>query len=291
MPEALSQTIEKAVVLVEALPYLQRFRGSTVVVKYGGHAMIEDQIRRSVARDFILMENVGIHPVIVHGGGPEITNLMRRLGKEPQFHEGHRFTDAETLELTEMVLAGKLNGEIVARLNAAGGRAVGLSGKDGGLILARPRTDPQGRDLGFVGEVVQIRAGVLDLLIRNGFIPVIAPIGADAAGQGLNINADAVAAEVAVALKARKLVMMTDVRGILRDPQDESTLLTTIDAGQAPQLIAEGVISGGMIPKVKACLRALEGGAGKAHILDGRLPHGLLLELFTDEGIGTEIIR
>lgn len=285
--ELLEETIHKATVLTEALPYIQKFRGQTVVIKYGGHAMINEMLRAQVARDLVLMESVGINPVVVHGGGPEITALMNRMGMEAKFHQGQRVTDAETLEITEMVLAGKLCGEIVSRIHQAGGRAVGLSGKDANLIHARKMEDESGADMGFVGDVVSIDTGILDLLTKNEFIPVISPIGVGPDGQTYNINADFVAAEVAAALGARKLVLLTDVRGVLTDPKDESTLVSSIRRAEVDDYIRRGVIGGGMIPKVRACLRAIDGGVKMAHILDGRLPHSLMLELFTDAGIGT----
>lgn len=287
--ESLEEIIQKAVVLTEALPYIQSFRGATVVIKYGGNAMIDNQLKMGVARDLVLLESIGINPVVIHGGGPEITALSKRMGLKSQFLDGQRVTDADTLEITEMVLAGKLNGEIVARLHQAGGRAVGLSGKDAQLIVARKHDHPSGRDMGFVGEVAMINTEIIDLLIQKNFIPVISPIGVDANGQTWNINADTVAAEIAAALKARKLVLLTDVRGVMRDMKDESSLISAIKSSEVDRHIAEGVISGGMIPKVQACQNALARGIKMAHILDGRLPHALLLEFFTDAGIGTMI--
>ena len=287
--DPLEQSIAKARTLMEALPYIQKFRDSTVVVKYGGRAMIESESKQRVAQDIVMMESVGIKPVIVHGGGPEISAHMDRVGLEPEFHQGQRVTDAKTLEITEMVLAGKLNGEIVSRINRAGGRAVGLSGKDGALILAEKLRDQSQRDMGFVGDVKAISPEILHLLNTNNFIPVISPIGVDEDGQTYNINADLVAAEIAKALGARKLVLLTDVRGILRDEDDPASLINCIEADDVDDLISDGVIRGGMIPKVRACRRALRGGVKHTHILDGRLPHSLLLELFTDSGIGTMI--
>ncbi len=284
--KSVERIIKKAKTLAEALPYIQKFRGSTVVIKYGGHAMIDAKLKEQVIHDIVLMENVGINPVIIHGGGPEITAHMNRMGLKAEFHQGQRVTDAETLEITEMVLAGKLNGEIVSLINRAGGRAVGLSGKDAQLIVAR-KLDGGDAKLGFVGDVASVNAEIVHLLNQNNFIPVISPIGADENGQTYNINADFVAAEIAAALHARKLVLLTDVRGILRDPKDEASLIQRIDHSEFETLIAEGIISGGMIPKVRACERAIKGGVRKTHILDGRLQHSLLLELFTDEGIGT----
>lgn len=281
--------VKKAEVLTEALPHIQKFRDSTIVIKYGGSAMMDEAAERSIIRDFVTLETVGVNPVIVHGGGPEITALMGRMGLRAEFHQGQRVTDAQTLEITEMALNGKLNGEIVSMIHAAGGRAVGLSGKDGKLIVARKHQEADGRDMGYVGDVEAVHSELLELLISRQFIPVVSPIGADEAGQTYNINADFVAAEVAAALKARKLVLVTDVRGIMRDPSDESSLMESIRADEIESLIAEGAIQGGMIPKARACLRAIQGGVGKAHILDGRLHHSLLIELFTDAGIGTEI--
>ena len=279
----------KARTLMEALPYIQRFRGATVVIKYGGHAMLAPDLKHRVMQDVVLMENVGINPVIVHGGGPEITTLMNRMGIQAEFIDGQRVTTAETLDVAEMVLAGKLNGEIVTRLIGLGGRAVGLSGKDGGLITARKLNDAAGRDMGYVGEVERIDPEIIRVLEKNGFIPVISPIGADRDGQTWNINADTAAAELAMALKADKLILLTDVRGILRDPGDPASLIRRIAADDVEPLIAQGVIGGGMIPKARACRRALEQGVGSTHILDGRMPHALLTELFTDQGVGTMI--
>ncbi|MBI3736787.1 acetylglutamate kinase [Candidatus Sumerlaeota bacterium] len=279
--------VKKARVLAEALPFIQKFRGSTVVIKYGGNAMIDPKLKEQVIHDIVLMENVGINPVIVHGGGPEITAVMNRMGLKAEFYQGQRVTDADTLEITEMVLAGKLNGEIVSLINRAGGRAVGLSGKDAQLILARKMQEDSGKDMGFVGDVSKVNPEIVHLLNQNNFIPVISPIGADEAGQTYNINADFVAAEIAAALKARKLVLLTDVLGILRDHNDEATLIQSVKESEVEGLIRDGIIGGGMIPKVRACLRALHGGVRKTHILDGRLQHSLLLELFTTEGIGT----
>lgn len=288
--QLLEETIGKARVLIEALPLIQKFRGSIALIKYGGRAMIDEELKQGVARDIVMLESVGIRPVIVHGGGPEINALMDRLGLKPQFHKGQRVTDAETLEVAEMVLAGKLNGEIVARINQAGGRAVGLSGKDASLIVAEKHAGDDEQDMGFVGDIRETNPEILQLLCREGFIPVISPIGIGPDGQTYNINADFVAAEMAVAIGARKMVLMTDVRGILRDPDDPASLIATIPADEIEGLIEKNVISGGMIPKVRACLRALEGGIKKTHILDGTLSHSILLELFTDEGIGTEIL-
>ena len=287
--DQLRMLIEKTKTLQEALPHIQRFRDATVVIKYGGHAMIDPKLKQEVMQDVVLMENVGINPVIVHGGGPEITTLMDRVGLQPQFIDGQRVTDAETLDIAEMVLAGKLNGEIVSRINQLGGRAVGLSGKDGRLIVARKMDMDAGKDMGYVGEVEQINAELIAILDQNNYIPVISPIGAAPDGQTYNINADSVAAQLAARLGARKLILLTDVRGICRDAADPGTLINRLKIAEATALIEEGVVRGGMIPKVRACQAAIEAGVESAHILDGRLPHALLIELFTDRGIGTMI--
>lgn len=282
--------IDKAQILMEAMPHIQRFRDTTLVVKYGGHAMIDPTLKNMVMQDLVLMKLIGIKPVVVHGGGPEITALMDRVGIAPQFVDGQRVTDAETMDIAEMVLAGKLNGEIVSRLNQMGGRAVGLSGKDANLIVARKLVSENGKELGYVGEPEKINPEIIRILEDNDFIPVVSPIGVDREGQTYNINADTVAADMAMALKAKKLILLTDVRGICRDAKDPSTLIHQIRGCEVESLIEQGVVKGGMIPKVRACADALEAGVGTAHILDGRLPHALLVELFTDKGIGTMIM-
>jgi acetylglutamate kinase len=282
--------VERAEVLLEALPYIRAFQGQTLVIKYGGAAMEQADLKVQFARDVLLLRLVGLRPVIVHGGGPQIGALMKRLGKEPRFVGGMRVTDAETVEIVEMVLVGKINTEIVALINLHGGRAVGLNGKDAGLIRARKRwhrgPDGQAVDIGLVGEVEAVDPEPIRRLEEAGFIPVVAPIGAGAAGETYNINADLVAGEVAAALRAAKLIHLTDVAGI-RDGM--GVLLSTLTRAAAARLIEGGVIDGGMLPKVESALRALEGGCAKAHIIDGRVPHAILLEVFTDEGVGTEI--
>jgi acetylglutamate kinase len=281
----------RAEILMEALPYIREFRGKTVVIKYGGSAMEQVELKRSFALDVILLHFVGINPVIVHGGGPQIGALMKRLGKEPQFVGGMRVTDGETVEIVEMVLVGKINKEIVALINYHGGKAVGLSGKDGSLIRARRRlhrlASGEEVDIGLVGEVDTVDPEPIRLLKDHGFIPVIAPVGMGLAGETFNINADLVAGEVAAALGAEKLIHLTDVQGILGD---DGRLVTTLARKEAERLMLESVIDGGMLPKVESSLRALRGGTAKAHIIDGRVPHAILLELFTHEGIGTEIV-
>lgn len=289
--------IQQAHTLVEALPYLQRFANKTVVVKYGGHAMTDDALRHSFARDMVLLKCVGVRPVVVHGGGPQIDATMKRLGIQARFVAGLRVTDAETMDIVEMVLGGKLNKEIVALINLHGGQAVGLSGKDANLIVAtkkqlyRPLTPggpPELIDIGQVGEVKTINTAILDVLGSAGFIPVISPTGVGEQGESYNINADTVAGDIAAALKAEKLLFLTDVAGIL---DRDKKLLPTLDPDDIRTLTQDGVIDGGMLPKVEGCVHALDHGVAKTHIIDGRVPHSVLLELFTERGIGTEIVR
>jgi len=281
----------RAEILMEALPYIREFRGKTVVIKYGGAAMEQADLKRSFALDVILLHFVGINPVIVHGGGPQIGALMKRLGKEPQFVGGMRVTDEETVEIVEMVLVGKINKEIVGLINYHGGKAVGLSGKDGSLLRARRRphrlASGEEVDIGLVGEVETVKPDLIRLLEDHGFVPVIAPVGVGAGGETYNINADLVAGDVAAALGAEKLIHLTDVQGILGD---DGHLLSTLNRKEAERLMDDQVIDGGMLPKVESSVRALRGGTAKAHIIDGRVPHAILLELFTREGIGTEIV-
>ncbi len=283
----MKEAIKKARVLMEALPYIKSFYDKTVVIKYGGSAMVQEDLKQSVIQDIIFMEYVGMHPVVVHGGGAQISELMKRLGKKPEFRKGLRITDKETMELAEMVLDGKINSEIVKLINENGGNAAGLSGKDGNLIRARKLLGEKGEDMGYVGEVESINPGIIDVLGRQDFIPVISPIGVGRDGHTYNINADLVAGEIASALKAHKLVLLTDVKGIYKG----KTLLSTLKIKDAQRLIEKGFISAGMIPKVKACIRALSAGVAKTHIIDGRIPHSLLLEIYTDKGIGTEIVK
>lgn len=274
-------------ILSEALPYIQQFAGRTVVVKYGGAAMKDSSLKDTVMRDIVFLSCVGIRPVVVHGGGPEINSWLDRLGIEPQFKNGLRVTDAATMDVVEMVLVGRVNKEIVALINQAGGQALGLCGKDANLITARPQGD---EGIGFVGEVMNINIKAVDALVKAGYIPVISSVAADPEGQSYNINADTVAGEIAAALNAEKLILMTDTAGILRDPKDRSTLLTELDIQEARRLIDAGIVSGGMIPKVNCCVRSLAQGVRAAHIIDGRLPHALLLEIFTNDGIGSKIV-
>ncbi|MEA5618393.1 acetylglutamate kinase [Cronbergia sp. UHCC 0137] len=274
-------------VLSEALPYIQQFVGRTVVVKYGGAAMKDSTLKDQVIRDIVFLACVGIRPIVVHGGGPEINSWLDKLGIEPQFKNGLRVTDAPTMDVVEMVLVGRVNKEIVSLINQAGGLAVGLCGKDGNLITARPQGQ---EDIGFVGEVSNINIKVLDILSKSGYIPVVSSVAADDTGQAYNINADTVAGEIAAALGAEKLILLTDTQGILKDYKDPSTLIPKLDIREARELITTGVVGGGMIPKVTCCVRSLAQGVKAAHIIDGRIPHALLLEIFTDVGIGTMIL-
>jgi acetylglutamate kinase len=281
----------RAEILMEALPYIREFRGKTVVIKYGGAAMERADLKEPFALDVILLKFVGINPVIVHGGGPQIGAWMKKLGKEPRFVGGMRVTDEETVEIVEMVLVGKINKEIVGLINHHGGRAVGLSGKDANLLLAHRRLHrlPDGSeiDIGLVGEVEVVNPEPIRLLDEHGYVPVIAPVGVGRDGETYNINADIVAGEIAAALGAEKLIHLTDVQGIL---DGAKRFLGALSRAEAERLMGTGVIDGGMLPKVESSLRALKGGTAKAHIIDGRVPHAILLELFTREGIGTEIV-
>jgi len=277
----------QAEVLIQALPYIKQYAGKTIVVKYGGAAMLDETLKAAVMQDIVLMRYVGINPVVVHGGGPEISDAMHKMGKEPQFVGGLRVTDAETMEIVEMVLAGKTNKGIVAHLNQQGGMAVGLSGKDGNLIVAERETTKG--DIGFVGRVTQINPALLHTLAGAGYIPVISTVAIGTRGESYNVNADTVAGELAAALGAVKLIMMTDVEGIYQDFADKDSLIKEMTAKDARQLITDGHVDKGMIPKVDACIIAISGGVERATIIDGRLPHSLLMELFTDEGIGTMI--
>ncbi len=284
--------------LVEALPYMRRFKGKTVVVKYGGNAMINEELKAKVIQDIIFLQCAGMRPVVVHGGGPEITAMLKRVGKQSAFVGGLRVTDEETVELAEMVLVGKLNTELVSILNRQGGKAIGLNGKDANLVVAKKRMSEvyeNGEiklvDIGFVGDVVSVNIELINSLLDLGYIPVIAPTGVGVDGETYNINADSVAGEIAGALKAEKLLLLTDVRGIYVDYRDESTFVSTLTFERAQELMIKGCIDGGMIPKVKACVTALSGGAAKTHIVDGRQPHTILMEIFTDAGIGTEVVK
>ncbi|AFZ50773.1 acetylglutamate kinase [Dactylococcopsis salina] len=274
-------------ILSEALPYIQRFAGRTVVIKYGGAAMKERALKEQVIRDVVFLSCVGMRPVVVHGGGPEINSWLGKLGIEPQFKNGLRVTDADTMDVVEMVLVGRVNKEIVALINQAGGSAIGICGRDGNIISARPRSE---EGIGFVGEVSTINPQLIESLINAGHVPVISTVASDETGQAYNINADTVAGAIAAALNAEKLILLTDTPGLLQDYTDPSTLITHLDIGKARQLITDGIVAGGMIPKVKCCVRSLAQGVRAAHIIDGRIPHSILLEIFSDEGIGSMIV-
>ena len=290
---------KKAGTLIEALPYIQEFYGKTIVIKYGGNAMINDDLKNKVMEDVSLMKYIGMRPVIVHGGGPDIPQSLKNVGKQSDFISGLRVTDEETVEIAEMVLDGKVNSDIVNLLNHRGVRAVGLSGKDAGLIRASKKLatvyDGDGHkesvDIGYVGQVDSIDAKILVDLIANDYIPVIAPIGVGEDGESYNINADYVAAEIAGALKAEKLLLLTDTEGVYKDFEDKDTFISSLTADEAREYIKNGVISGGMIPKIEACLKSLESGTNKIHIIDGRQPHSIILELLTSEGIGPQVIK
>lgn len=282
--------ITRAEILIEALPYIKGFSGQTTVIKYGGAAMVDEGLKKGFALDVVLLKYIGMKPVIIHGGGPQITSIMAQLGKKAQFVDGERVTDKGTMEVVEMVLAGRINKEIVSMINLGGARAVGLSGVDGNLIQATKHTPlSSGEDLGLVGDITRINPEIIEAIDGEGFIPVIASLGVGEDGTRYNINADLAAGSLAAALAAIKLIILTDTRGVLKDHDDDDSLISTINLSEIEGLIKEGIISGGMIPKIKACKTGLEGGVRKAHIIDGRIPHSILLELFTDEGIGTQI--
>jgi acetylglutamate kinase len=281
-----AEALDTAEVLVEALPYLRRFHGSTIVVKYGGNAMVDPELADRFAEDIVLLHSVGIRPVVVHGGGPQIGALMERLGMVPEFRDGLRVTDADTLDVARMVLVGKVNRDIVSAINVHAPVAVGLSGEDAGLIEA----DVRNPDLGFVGDVRRVNPAIVERLLAEDLIPVVSTIGTDLLGQAYNINADTAAGAIAAALGAVKVIYLSDVPGLLTDVDDPSTLIAEIDAAGLDALVAGGAIGGGMIPKVEACLTAVGAGVPAAHLLDGRLPHVLLLELFTDTGVGTMVV-
>jgi acetylglutamate kinase len=291
----MKKIIEKAEVLIEALPYIRRFYHKTIVIKYGGSAMADERLKEGFAMDIVLMKYVGLNPVVIHGGGPQIGQILQQMGKTSTFVHGLRVTDQETMDVVEMVLVGKVNKEIVDLINRCGGKAVGLSGKDGGLIQAKKLrlasegqkdTPPEIVDLGMVGEVEGINSDVIKTLDDGDFIPVIAPVGVGADGKTYNINADLVAGKVAIALGAEKLILLTDVPGVLGKRGD---LITSLKAQEARDLISQGIVSEGMIPKINCCLEAITAGVGKAHIIDGRVKHALILEVFTDGGVGTEL--
>lgn len=280
----------KAEVLVGAIPYIRKFRNETVVIKYGGSAMVDAQLKKSVIRDIAMLKYLGLNPIVVHGGGKEISSLLAKMGKESVFVDGLRVTDSETATVAEMVLSGSIGKSLVENLEAVGIKACGINGKDGHTLVAKKLLDDKGRDLGFVGEIESVDTTLINTLIEAGFVPVISPVGVDAYSQTYNINADYAASAIAGAMNAEKLVFLTDVEGILKDKDDPSSKITRMNAGEAKRLIAEGIIKGGMIPKVECCLDALEEGVQTVHVLDGRLPHSILLEIFTAEGIGTMML-
>lgn len=289
--------MDRAKILIEALPYIQRFNGATIIVKYGGHAMVDEELKQDFALDIILLKYVGMNPVVVHGGGPQIGDFLKKLSIESEFVDGMRVTDKQTMDVVEMVLVGKVNKEIVNLINQNGGQAAGVSGKDGRLITAKKlkyrkhgadSQPPEIIDMGMVGDVLSVDSRILTGLIESDFIPVIAPVGSGKDGETYNINADWVASHIAAALNARKLILLTDTKGVL---DQEGQLISTLMVGEVDRLTAEGTIKGGMIPKVNCCLKALEGGVKKAHIIDGRQKHAILLEILTRGGVGTEIIH
>ena len=284
--------------LVEALPYLSKFKNKTIVVKYGGNAMMNEELKNKVLQDIVFLQCAGMRPVVVHGGGPEITRMLMQAGKKSEFVSGLRVTDAESVGIAEMAVVGKINTDLVSRLNTLGGKAVGLNGKDSNLIQAKKHLadiyengEVNLVDIGYVGNVEKINTELIDVLLDGGFIPVIAPTGVGAQGETYNINADSVAGEIAGALKAEKLLVLTDVRGIYADYRDENSFLSTLTFEKAQELIIRGKIDGGMIPKVRACITALSGGAKKTHIIDGRTEHTILMEIFSDKGVGTEVVK
>ncbi len=279
---------DKANVLVEALPYIQEYYGQTVVVKYGGNAMINEELKDAVIRDIVLLSLVGVHVVVLHGGGPEISEMLKKIGKDSRFVKGMRYTDRETMDIVQMILCGKVNKDLVTLMEKAGGQGVGLGGMDGGLFQAKRLCDEDGTDYGYVGEIVHVNPKPIEDMLHDGYIPVVSSVA-----QGIdedtnyNINADIAAAKLAIALKAKKLILLTDVRGLLRDPKDDETLIHRVKVSEVPALIKEGIISGGMIPKVDCCVEAIRKGVERANIQDGRVKHSILIELLSDDGVGT----
>lgn len=287
MTERQENSVRKAEVLIEAIPYIRKFRGTTVVIKYGGSAMVDASLKKAVITDIAMLKFLGLRPVVVHGGGKEISALLKRMGKESVFIDGLRVTDSETADVAEMVLSGSIGKSLVKDLEAVGIHACSINGKDGNTFTASKKVDEKGRDLGFVGQIDKIDTTLMDTLMDAGFVPVISPIGTDKEGNTYNINADYAASAVAGALNAQKLVFMTDVDGIMRDKDDPESLIKKLSRDEALSLIADGTINGGMIPKTECCLDALDKGVKSVHVLDGRIPHSILLEIFTEDGIGT----
>jgi len=286
-----AQEILKAETLIEAIPYIRRFAGAIAVVKYGGSAMVNAELKKAVIEDIAMLKYIGLKPVVVHGGGAEISNLLARLGKESVFIDGLRVTDEETALVAEMVLSGSIGKSLVDNLEQVGIKAVGISGKDGRTFLCEKKKDEKGRDLGFVGEIKKVDTTLIDSLLKSNFVPVLSPVGVDTEGNTYNINADYAASAIAGALSAQKLIFLTDVEGILKDKDDPSTIIRTLTHGEAVSYIEQGIIKGGMIPKVQCCLDGLEKGVESVHVLDGRLPHAILLEIFTTRGIGTMVTK
>lgn len=289
--QEMEEIMNRAQVLIEAIPYIRAFHGKTFVIKYGGHAMCDLELKQSVMLDIALLKYLGLNPVLVHGGGPEITEMLERIGKKSIILHGQRVTDRETMEVVNMVLAGKINKELVTMLNHVGVKAAGLSGQDGGLLIAAKKKLSGGEDLGFVGEVERVNPELLHTLLVKGYIPVVATVGVGGEGEIYNINADTVAGELAAALQAEKLIILTDVEGIHEDPADSSTLISKLKIAKALEMIEDGRIGSGMIPKVQACIYALRHGVSRTHIIDGRRPHSLLLEVLTDKGIGSMVVE
>lgn len=278
-------TSKRAKVLVQAMPYIKKYAGETVVVKYGGNAMINEDLKSAVMSDLVLMQLVGINVVLVHGGGPEISSMLKAVGKESKFENGMRVTDAETIEIVQQVLAGKVNKSLVQLLESHGGHAIGLCGLDGRMLMAEKLVT--NADLGFVGEITEVNPKPLEMMMNNGYIPIVATVAGGYDGSVYNINADLAAAQIAAKLGAKKLILMTDIRGLLRDVNDDDSLISVVNVSEVPMLKREGIITGGMIPKIDCCVEAVRNGVNRAHIIDGRLEHSILLELFSDEGIGT----
>ena len=276
----------RAQVLVQALPYIQKYAGKTVVVKYGGNAMINEELKDAVMSEIVLMQLVGINVVLVHGGGPEISSMLKKIGKESRFIKGMRYTDAETMDIVQQVLAGKVNKQLVQHLERHSGRAVGLCGLDGGMLKA-DKLISGSEDLGFVGEIREVNTDIIENATKNGYVPIIATIAGGYHGEVYNINADIAAAQIAAKLDAVKLILMTDVRGLLRDKDDENSLIPVVNVSEVPSYQRQGIISGGMIPKIDCCVEAVRQGVERAHIIDGRIPHSILIEMFSDEGVGT----
>ena len=287
----MKELVEKAKILIEALPYIQVLSGKTVVIKYGGSAMSDEKIKNTILQDLTLLKYVGVNPILVHGGGNEINAMLERLNIKSEFHDGLRVTDKDTMEVVEMVLSGKINKQIVSDLNDLGAKAIGLSGKDANLIQAKKKTSKDGFDLGYVGQIAKINVTILNELTEKGYIPVIAPIGVGEDGESYNINADIVAGEIAAALHAEKLMFLTDIDGIHMDPKDPETLISIISVDQIYRLMEQRIIKGGMIPKVMGCIKGIEQGVSRTHIVNGTSPHPIILEIFTDKGIGTMVTR